>query len=155
MISDIENGFIDTLEVLKTEGLKTLSSYSEVLRMSDVEDMVRRYPAVYVVWNDLNARVEKDAYQISVSVIVCDKNLRGDSSARMGDGVSLGVYYWLDRCRELLHRQSPVSGCTPARLVKESPLAAEKNVAIYQATYELTRRITMHREPPETVVPEG
>ena len=142
-IAAIEDGFLAALEPLRAEGVRTLDSYAGS-NIESIEDIVRLFPAILVVWGGLRVTPlnETDTDVDIVNVLVCDRNLRGEGSARRGDAVSRGVYYWLGRCRALLNRKLPVAGYAPARITGSSPLIWENGrVIIYEQTYEIRQRL--------------
>lgn len=146
-ITAIEDGFLAALEPLRAEGVRTLQSYADS-GLEDIDDIagtLRLLPAVLVVWGGLQVEQlnEMDADTEKVSILVCDRNMRGEESARRGDGASPGAYHWLDRCRALLRRRMVVSGYTPARLTASGLLAKAKGLVIYEQTHEIRRRTTV------------
>ena len=74
-----------------------------------------------------------------VSVLICEKSLRGQAEARRGAAESPGVYALMEQARALLHRQFVLEGWTPARLVREAPLLFDRDggLAVYEAQYQM------------------
>lgn len=142
-ISAIEDAFLNALQPLTAEGLRTLDSYADEVGTADLEAATRRLPAVFVVWagGSVESVNQADLYTVQVLVLVCDQDLRGQKAARRGIGPSPGAYHWLDRCRELLNRSRLLPGWTPARIVREGAMSADDRMVVYQQIYEMKARM--------------
>jgi phage gp37-like protein len=152
-ITTIENAFLTALAPLKDNGtIKTLATYGGELQLTAeksaerIASLVKQFPAVFVAWDgaEIEWANEKDAVTIHMLVVVCDRNLQGEESARRGDVGNPGVYALLGECRTRLHRQYVVTGWPRVRLVDEQPLAYDptKSLAIYAARYQVNARLT-------------
>jgi len=144
-IEAIEQGFITALEPLKDEGLRTLETYGGQLNHDDLEKAAINYPAIFVWWGgaeSVKSGGMKQDLVCDVSLLVCDRDLRGDASARSG------VYAWLGRARDIFRDkldavEPVVSGWTPPMWVKEGVLAyskkrgTAKSFAVYEAVYRM------------------
>jgi len=86
---------------------------------------------------------QEDIIIMHLTVLVCDRNLRGEEAARRGSPGSSGVYVLLEECRNRLHRQFLLTGWTQAVLEDEQPLAydPQNNLAVYAARYVIKRAI--------------
>ncbi len=157
-IADIEDAFLAALGLLlgtKDEGgewilppvVRALETYGGQLDEEEIEKAALGFPAVYVIWSgsDLREVNRVDAVAVRVSVIFCDRNLRGETAARRGAPEAPGVYAVMDQARALLHRQRVLAspGWTTASLDREGPLAytREGGLAIYEQVYEIKARL--------------
>ena len=136
----LENAVIAALEPLKDAGLKTLETYSGQLDVDDIEAVTFQFPCVYVVVPDLSLiDVNRyDKYRMELTLIIGDRNVRGNAAAARGDASSPGVYALLETIRGKLHRQKIMDGWTPLALKSESSLvyAPKASICLYTAAYE-------------------
>lgn len=144
-IKAIEDAFLSALQPLADAGtVRTLESYGGQLDAGELEEAAFRFPAAFVIWGGSEVAVENrtDQVRAAISLIVCDRSLRGEAAARRGAPESTGVYAILEQSRALLHRKAVVEGWTPARLTREAPLAYDREggLAVYEAVYEIRRR---------------
>lgn len=145
-IKDIEDGFLAALGQLVTAGaVRTLESYGGQLDEERLEKETLRWPAVYVIWGGSEAKETNrmDALQARVSVIFCDRSLRGEAAARRGAAETSGLYSIMGQARGLLHRKRVLQGWAPASLEREGPLAytREQGIAIYEQLYVLRTKV--------------
>ena len=141
-VQTIEDAFVTALTPLKDAGtLRTLETYGGQLNEADIEKITLRFPAIYVVWggSDIEQANRTDNLVARVSVLICEKSLRGQAEARRGATESPGVYALMEQARALLHRQFVLDGWTPARLVREAPLLFDRDggLAVYEAQYQM------------------
>jgi|Deesub1362A_J573_1020465.scaffolds.fasta_scaffold01454_18 phage gp37-like protein len=141
---DIEDAFLSALEPLREAGtVRTLESYGGQLSEEELKKGTPRFPAVYVIWGgtEIQEVNRLDQLRAQVSVIVCDRSLRGEAAARRGAPEAPGVYAVLEQARGLLHRRAVLAGWSTARLLREGPLAYDREggLAIYEAVYEVKR----------------
>lgn len=135
-----EDAILAALEPLKESGLKTLEPYADQLDVKDVSDLTIRFPAIYVVVGGLRIKERNryDAKYVAITLIVCDRNVRGSMAATRGDISSPGVFELLMRAREALHRKKLVTGWPWLLCTGEDALAfwPSEGLCIYGATYE-------------------
>lgn len=137
----IEDAVIEKLATLKGIGLKTLGIYSGQMNVEDMEYLMALFPCIYVIAaglsiDDVN---QYDKYQIKITLVVGDRNIRGNVAAARGDGASPGVYELLYQSRSLLNRKKLIAGWAWPIVTGEAPLiyAPEKNICIYTAEYNM------------------
>jgi phage gp37-like protein len=144
-IKAVEDAFITALEPLKTAGtIRTLETYGGQLNAESLEQVTFNYPAVFAIWLGCDVTVvnRADVTTARMSVIVCDRSLRGEAAARRGSATNPGVYALLEEVRGVLHLKRVVEGWTPPVLRREAALAyvSEGSPAVYEALYEIRAR---------------
>lgn len=136
----LEDVVIAALEPLKGEGLKTLETYSGQLDVDDIEAVTFQFPCVYVVVPRLTLLDANryDKYNIDLTLIVGDRNVRGNVAAVRGDASSPGVYALLAAIRGKLHRKKMIKGWAPLTLTNESSLvyAPAASICLYTSEYK-------------------
>ena len=136
---EIEDAFIDALTPLRSQGLKTLDTYSGQIEVDELEELTLQFPCIYVIagplWIDEINRYNK--YEAEAVLFVGDKNVRGSRAAARGDASSLGVYDLLELARGRLHSKKILSAWAPPLVKREQVLAymPKESVCIYTATY--------------------
>lgn len=138
---EMEDAVIAKLNTpLETEGVRTLETYNGQLDVEEIEDMIRRFPCVYVLAGplDLKDRNRYLDYRMQTTLLVGDKNIRGSSAAARGDTSSVGIYRLLEVIRQNLHNQKLVRGWSTLIVTSENPMiySPENNICLYTATYE-------------------
>ena len=137
----VENAVIAALEPLLSSGLKTLETYSGQMDVDDIETVTFRFPCVYIVVPGLSLidANRYDKYHMELTLIVGDRNVRGNIAAARGDASSPGVYALLEATRGRMHRQKIMDGWTPLTLKSENSLvyAPKASICIYTADYML------------------
>ncbi len=132
----VENAVQTTLKPLKSEGLKTLDAYSGELGGEDLKRITYQFPCIYVTAGSLTSEVNNriDQVKIQVLLIVGARNLRGGQAAANSDN---GVYEWLYKAKELLHRQLIIPGWRPFERSREFPMIAnpQHGICVYGARY--------------------
>lgn len=137
----LEDAVITALEPLKEQGLRTLEAYSGQVETDSLEQVTLRFPCIYVIAERLMNKTKNqlDGSDVSLQLIVGDRNVRNLSAAARGDNASPGVYSLLESARGLLHRVRMVRGWTPLFLSEERPLvyAPQSNLCLYAAIYNM------------------
>jgi phage gp37-like protein len=139
-ITEIEDALLSALAPLAAElGVRTLGSYQNEL---DSEAEIKRvsylFPAVYVAYGGTTPSLQKGhkTETITYNVMVCDRNLRGEESARRGDAAHPGVYALLEGVRDKLYRQRLGLKIMPLTLVHQGPVYFGAGISVYNAEYE-------------------
>ena len=135
-----EDAILSALETLKDSGLKTLEPYAEQLNVEELADLTIRFPAIYVVVGGLRIteRNRVDRKDLAVTLLVCDRNVRGSMAATRGDVSSPGVFELLRLARECLHRKKLAAGWPHLSCTGEDVLAfwPKIGLCIYGANYK-------------------
>ena len=137
----IEDAVIEKLAMMKGIGLKTLGIYSGQMNVEDVEYLMPLFPCIYVIASGLSIDDvnQYDKYYMGVTLVIGDRNIRGNVAAARGDWASPGVYELLYQSRSLLNRKKLIAGWAWPIVTSEAPLiyAPEKNICIYTAEYKM------------------
>ena len=136
---EIEDAVIAALNPLLSGGLRTLATYSGELEVEELEEITFQFPCIYVIANGLTLGWANryDKYEMGVTLIVGDRNVRGSAAAARGDASSPGVYELLLAARGKLHNKKLVPAWAPLVVIDEAPLvyAPEKSICLYTAEY--------------------
>ena len=136
----MEDAVIAALNPLISTGLKTLEPYADQLTVEEMEEMTLQFPCIYVVASGLKLDVinRYGSYDMGLTLIVGDRNLRGAEDATRGDVSSPGVFELLRAARELLHNKKVLPGWRSFYMVDEAPLvyAPKSKICVYIATYQ-------------------
>ncbi len=137
--SEIEDAVIAKLNTIT--GIKTVESYSGQLAASDWKTLIVRFPCIYCYISsaDFSEENTMDWGDVSVNLLIGDRNLRGPAAARRGDSLSPGVYAILQDARDLLHNQKIIDGFN---LMKIKRAAAEvympqDGLCIWSAAFQI------------------
>jgi len=142
--TDIENMIVVALQPLHIENdgkVRVIKTYQGDL---ETEEQVRKalslFPGLFVSWAGAGYRnagccqyVEEDLY----CIMVADKSLRGDGSARHGSITNPGVYTLLDQVRQELNNHVLSAALSPMEIDSERPLYFSPGVSVYGAYYKL------------------
>lgn len=106
MIAEIENAMIETLKNATGMGYLTCAeSYGGQLD-DDLAEVVRKYPAVWVVYagsaKPQKLGAEKFKVPANFAVIVAARNVRNEKATRQGSAIEVGTYQMLKDVRTLL-----------------------------------------------------
>lgn len=136
-----EDAVIGALEPLRDSGLKTLEPYADQLNAEEVAQVTVRFPAIYVTAGNLRIteRNRYDSKVLGITLIVCDKNVRGSMAATRGDVSSPGVFELLRLSRAALHRTKILANWTPPSCKSEQcwAFSPADGLCLYAAVYEV------------------
>lgn len=141
---EIEDGALAALAVLDAEGLKTRDVYAGQLNAADLEEMIIQFPCVFVIADDLSHRTVNryGDYDLTLTVITGDRNLRGSGAVTRGDASSPGIYKLLELARVALKDKKIAAGWAPLEFRGDGCLvyAPEESVCLYVSRYLTKRR---------------
>lgn len=141
---EIEDGALAALAVLNDEGLKTLDVYAGQLNVADLSEMIIQFPCVFVIADDLSHQTVNryGDYNVSLTVITGDRNLRGAEALTRGDAASPGIYRLLEVSRSVLKDKGIAKGWVPLEFKGDGCLvyAPEESVCLYVSRYLTKRR---------------
>lgn len=136
---EIEDGALAALAVLDEEGLKTREVYAGQLNVADLSEMIIQFPCVFVVADDLShSTVNRYGdYDLTLTVITGDRNLRGSGAVTRGDASSPGIYRLLELGRIALKDKRVAAGWVPLEFKGDGCLvyAPDESVCLYVSRY--------------------
>lgn len=140
----IEDGALAALAVLDAEGLKTREVYAGQLNVADLSEMIVQFPCCYVIADDLShSTVNRYGdYNLALTIITGDRNLRGAEALTRGDAGSPGIYRLLEVARTALKDVKVAAGWVPLEFKGDACLvyAPEESVCLYVSRYVTKRR---------------
>lgn len=124
MIGDIEDAILCQINKAKKDGamqyLKTVATYGGELDSDGLDQVVRSYPAVWVVFGGAPKPKKKAAnkYEFTGKFItmVANRNLRDEAATRKGSQLRVGTYTMIDHLMALLMDQKLGLDITPLRI---------------------------------------
>jgi len=131
-ITEIEDAIIEELKS-EISYLKTCGSIGE-FEVDEIEELLVQCPAAYVMYDGgdfeegAGEALDRD---MTFSVIVVAKNVRGGDEARHGKGSEKGAYDMIEDVRAALTGNScglDITGLLPDR---EEAIAGDKEIAVY------------------------
>jgi len=139
-IRDIEDGLLAAIgadPALKGY-LKTLESYQGHLEQ-DVGHLAWKFPAVFVMFSGAVykplTQFEEEA-DFTFALLCVAQTLRGNATARRGDGSAIGTYTILGDLRKLLVGNTlDLADVLPLWLHQETAVLNTKAMSIYEARY--------------------
>jgi phage gp37-like protein len=146
-LAQIEDALLATLQVSATLGsyCKTIESYAGQLE-EDLDTMVIRTPACFVMLSSSSAQARTNRQQekfVTFSLLLLDRNARGNRAARRGDLASIGVYTMLHDAQVLLVGNTlGLTEFHPLLLQQETAVLNTKSLALYDAQYRSQYLIT-------------
>lgn len=121
-----------------TAQVKTLKTYGGELSGEDIQEVAKRLPAVFVVYN--GSRYESHGGDrietIRYVLIVADRSLRSEAEARRGLDLNPGTYKILNDCRTALFGRDFSLDIEPFRLVAEANVYTGDGLSVYQQEWE-------------------
>jgi phage gp37-like protein len=144
-ITQIEDAIIDKLSGLKASlGVKTIKSYQgELDNEEEIARTARLFPAIIVMYvgSDYDEHGGRKNEKPTITLFVCDKNLRAEEEARRGGSGNPGTYAMLNGIRDLLYGSRLTLDIFPLSLLRERPIWFSKGVSIYSAEYETAQAL--------------
>ena len=122
-------------------GIKTLGIYAGQLETGQLDDITIQFPCVYIITTvfDLEYENQMDFVDITMQLIIGDRNLRGFYDAQRGDSLSAGVYPLMQDCYDALHSQKLDGDFNVIRLSSARPLVYRPvdGLCIWAQTYQI------------------
>lgn len=135
----MEDAILAALAPLKSEGIKELDLYVGQFDVEKLEDLLPRFACIYITAGQLQMPESEPAGRVKLgaTLLVGDQNRRSARAVLRGDAQRRGVYHWLARCHELLHRQKLISNWKAFRLSHERPLVylPKERICLFEAFY--------------------
>ncbi|MDL2320769.1 DUF1834 family protein [Desulfosarcina sp. OttesenSCG-928-B08] len=135
----MENAVIAALAPLEGEGVKEISPYVGQYNVDKLEDLLPRFPSVFVAAGELVVPDSPNAgrVRLGVTLLVGDQNRRSMKDSIRGDSRSPGVYHMLARCQDLLHGKVLIPGWRSFRVASEQALVylPKERICIFNAFY--------------------
>ena len=134
-IKEIEDAILAALTDRLGSYVKTIESYQGQLE-ADLGEFAWRLPASLVMLKDTQVRkAAAHSYDLKLtfSIIVADRNLRGNQQGRLGN---TGAYQMLEDVRLTLWDQDLGLEVNPFMLLREEALINNRQVAVFAADYQ-------------------
>ena len=136
--ADIENTLITTLKAAMPY-LRFCDTYQGQLDDDNIMLFARNFPAALIYLE--RAKYTDRGYplkwkHIEVTILVCDKNLRGNKNARQGDSTQPGTYKMLDDVYTALSNKDLGLAILPFDVDKEEALINTGKLSVYAAGYK-------------------
>jgi phage gp37-like protein len=133
----VEDAVVAALQARLGEQAGTIQSYQGNW-ITDLPQAAWRMPAVLVMLNGSTCQqvgVSSFDVTLNLQVLVVVRSLRGEEAGRRDPG---GVYDLLLGVQDALWQQDLGLGVLPFALVREEPLLANREYAVYGAQYRTT-----------------
>ena len=140
---EIENALLKTIRESATIGLlkhggysRTIESYGGQFELA-LDEVIILYPCVFVALAEetiepLTQQGSSDVHPSTWTVLVADRNLRGNAAARRGDVQNPGAYQMMDDARNLLQGHAlGLIGFDRLQLTKRTALLQQRDLAVY------------------------
>jgi len=121
--------------------LKTVDIYQGELDEDDIKSVVKRFPAVLIYMEAAKYSVRSAHLRwqkVTITFLVCDKNLRNRKQSRRGSTTNPGTYSILKDLFDLIFNSD--LGLTgqihPLDIEMEDAITNRKGASIYAATYK-------------------
>ena len=135
----IEDALIDAIKQAMPY-LRYVDTYQGELDEKSISQFVISFPAVliYMERADYTDRgYPKKWLDIQYTILVCDKNLRGNKAARQGDSSNPGAYKMLDDVFEAIFCKTlGLNDIQEFDIESEEALINSSRVSVYAATYK-------------------
>lgn len=138
-IAEIEATILDAIK-RNLPYLKFAGNYNGQLDETQISQFALNFPAVliYTEGMEYSHRSWPLLWQdLTINVLVCDKNLRGNEAARHGDLTSPGIYKMLEDVFTALFNQTLDMNIQPFDIVSEEALLNSNRMAVYMAKYKI------------------
>ena len=139
-IETIEDELINTIKQ-NMSYLKTVDLYQGELDEDDIKKVARRFPAVLIYMEAadyVNRGYPLKWQKVSLTFLVCDKNLRTRKQVRRGSSTNPGTYKILKDLFDHIYNSD--LGLTdqvhPLDIEREEAIVNRAGVSIYAATYK-------------------
>jgi phage gp37-like protein len=137
-IEDLEDTLIETVKTAMPY-LRYVDTYQGELDEANIIQFVKNFPAVLIYMEEskyLNRAWPLKWQSVDITILVCDKNLRGNKSARRGDTTNPGAYRILQDLFDALFSKDLGLAIDPFDVISERALINSSRLAVYAASYK-------------------
>ncbi|MEW5745281.1 MAG: phage protein Gp37 [Nitrospirota bacterium] len=137
-IEDLEDKLIETVKTAMPY-LRYVDTYQGELDETNIVQFVKNFPAVLIYMEEsryLNRAWPLKWQSVEITILVCDRNLRGNKSARRGDRSNPGTYGMLQDLFDTLFGKDLGLAMDALDILSETALINTSKLAVYAARYK-------------------